>query len=599
MTNIILKNNEQAEFTLSHNDGDGAVNISSKELAKLKTVDTLADLRTIDYPSDTIWVSGYHVANDGAFGSNIFRLKGVKTTEVDNGGTIIISTINLVDYVYELQYDGVVSVKWFGANTNISDNRLAIQNAIDYVSENRLELIVSDGVYECEAWQDEYILSMKDNCTFSFTAGAEIKFLNTDNYNIPHTLGAIILSNVVFNNVRIDNSNIAGANAIGVAGSSKLTFNGLDIRNVLRDKNTGGGRGLTFQSYNNDITGSGLKFTDCTTGLDFHGRIYLEQRIYNISLSDLVFSNCEEAMSFYDLFDGNTGLDDGGDVQVAISNVSIHNCGKATDDFVLGGIATGEEGGCIISEQARSFSISDVTVYNDDSYGKIGGIFRGSVANCKVSNITAYADVVALVNLSPIANALPVTPSNTVVFEKPSFINMSLQGSCDYGIYHNNGVNTSSLFKGSFDIKIPTPAIAIVNSLIGTNSFIEAKSLNNGSSIKGFSDSILVNNSFSSSAELIDVTEGRKKNLLHIEVDTSNSQLRLERTGTSPSVVNLFANGTAGLNVDSALTLSNGSYSKPFRIGIYRLWVSSDGKLRINPNSPVSDTDGTIVGTQA
>lgn len=42
-----------------------------------------------------------------------------------------------------------------------------------------------------------------------------------------------------------------------------------------------------------------------------------------------------------------------------------------------------------------------------------------------------------------------------------------------------------------------------------------------------------------------------------------------------------------------------GSFSEPFRLGTYRLWVDSSGRLRIKSTAPTSDTDGTIVGTQA
>ena len=94
------------------------------------TVNTLADLKNISYPANTVWASGYHTKNDGAFGSHIFRLKGVKTTETDNGGTVIIATIGSVDYVYELQFDGDVNVKWFGAKGNgITDDTQAFIKA--------------------------------------------------------------------------------------------------------------------------------------------------------------------------------------------------------------------------------------------------------------------------------------------------------------------------------------------------------------------------------------------------------------------------------------------------------------------------------------
>lgn len=112
-----------------------------------KKVDTLADLRSISYPANTVWTSGYDTKNDSAFGSHIFRLKGAKTTETDNGGTVIIATIGGVDYVYELQFDGAVNVKWFGANIIRVDNEIPIQTAIDWaISENNC-IIIPDGTF--------------------------------------------------------------------------------------------------------------------------------------------------------------------------------------------------------------------------------------------------------------------------------------------------------------------------------------------------------------------------------------------------------------------------------------------------------------------
>lgn len=110
-----------------------------------KTLDTLADLRALNILYGSVWLSGYHAKDDGAFGSHKFRLKGVKTTEVDNSGTIIIVTVNSIDYVYELQYDGAVSVKWFGAvGDGGTDDTDAIQNTFDSVAN---DIYFPEGVY--------------------------------------------------------------------------------------------------------------------------------------------------------------------------------------------------------------------------------------------------------------------------------------------------------------------------------------------------------------------------------------------------------------------------------------------------------------------
>lgn len=114
---------------------DGTADI----MVATKKVDMLYSLRTITEAYETVWVSGYHTKNDGAFGSHIFRLKGVKTTETDNSGTVTIATIGGVDYVYELQYDGAVNVKWFGAKGDgVTDDFSAINTALSVANGNRI-----------------------------------------------------------------------------------------------------------------------------------------------------------------------------------------------------------------------------------------------------------------------------------------------------------------------------------------------------------------------------------------------------------------------------------------------------------------------------
>jgi len=54
---------------------------------------------------------------------------------------------------------------------------------------------------------------------------------------------------------------------------------------------------------------------------------------------------------------------------------------------------------------------------------------------------------------------------------------------------------------------------------------------------------------------------------------------------------------SAGVKVYSPAGTS--SYTYPFYLGAYALWVDSTGDLRIKNGAPTSDTDGTIVGTQS
>jgi hypothetical protein len=103
------------------------VKLGGKILGGMSSEDTIASFRLMTKTPDTVYVTGYHTANDGAFGSHFFK-KVTDTGQVDNGGTII-RTIN---GVYVLQYDGAINVMWFGADNTgtLADNSVAFNNAV-------------------------------------------------------------------------------------------------------------------------------------------------------------------------------------------------------------------------------------------------------------------------------------------------------------------------------------------------------------------------------------------------------------------------------------------------------------------------------------
>ena len=115
---------------------------------KTVTIGTLADLRAETTISSTVYVTGYHTAGDGAFGSNIFYWDET-SVEDDNGGTIIKLT-SITTGRYKLKFSEAVNVKWFGAKGDgVTDDLLAINSAIRLEALNtiRSEYASSHSVY--------------------------------------------------------------------------------------------------------------------------------------------------------------------------------------------------------------------------------------------------------------------------------------------------------------------------------------------------------------------------------------------------------------------------------------------------------------------
>jgi len=88
-TNIKLNNANGASSQLVITNPDTNFNGRTIDISKVAhQVDTIADLRAMTEKPDTVYVTGYHIAGDGAFGSHFF--KRVDSAGIDNTGTIIV-----------------------------------------------------------------------------------------------------------------------------------------------------------------------------------------------------------------------------------------------------------------------------------------------------------------------------------------------------------------------------------------------------------------------------------------------------------------------------------------------------------------------------
>lgn len=212
---IVLKDANGAVIDSAVGFKNDLSNISEKLLLKADIVatavplDTLADLRALDFPYPTVRLSGYHTKNDGAYGSNIFRLKGVKTTEIDYGGTIIIVTINAVDYVYELEsqklhitYFGAIAYDTKAEAVAGQDSYFAFENAIK-------SLATIGGTIELPLGYVKTLSTIQDDITAPTESGKPILLIGQGASEVDGE-GSIILTQGAMTGILFDGNRSGG-----------------------------------------------------------------------------------------------------------------------------------------------------------------------------------------------------------------------------------------------------------------------------------------------------------------------------------------------------------------------------------------------------
>ena len=106
-----LENNIGSKFNLTHANNAGEINLTSKDLASTKLVNSIGELKLISgSTADKLEVLGYYEKGDG--GGGLFYWDSA-STEVDNGGTIIQAT-------------GVTTGRWVKIKNVTNENNSSI-----------------------------------------------------------------------------------------------------------------------------------------------------------------------------------------------------------------------------------------------------------------------------------------------------------------------------------------------------------------------------------------------------------------------------------------------------------------------------------------
>jgi hypothetical protein len=138
------------------------------------------------------------------------------------------------------------------------------------------------------------------------------------------------------------------------------------------------------------------------------------------------------------------------------------------------------------------------------------------------------------------------------------------------------------------------------------------RSMNNGELITTFTDSIETTSrtyTYPAQQSGLTVTNKGNKNLT-LTVNGTNYTIQPNQAQVVTADFTAFSivstNGiqhfeAVATTADQKGFVAGSAWNSPslLRLGSYRLWVDASNRLRMKNGAPTSDTDGTVVGTQA
>ncbi|ACK84796.1 hypothetical protein Mchl_3991 [Methylorubrum extorquens CM4] len=276
--------------------------------------------------------------------------------------------------------------------------------------------------------------------------------MNPYSLDVSPTVVRVLADDIVFDEPHISGNNIKGENAISFArGSRNAIISGGEIRDLEYDPQRQGGRAVQCEQGCDGLTVRRLRIVHSTFGIS-SGAIQQNRKLLQpfgdlaqsrLVVRDVEMNDVEVPFSFL-----NTKLDKSSDPDgqsVDIDGVRIVNSGALvrakirsgnTDTFSYQPDDGSERVWCYDRQQlasryelsqtfyspgaagifyfqaGRDVRIRNVTVVNDPSYPKIGGLFRGEAGNTiSISDVRFRGNARAVFNLTggitgPVSNAI-------------------------------------------------------------------------------------------------------------------------------------------------------------------------------------------------
>lgn len=308
--------------------------------------------------------------------------------------------------LYVLHTDaGEWNILAFGASTANADNFAIIQAVVDLRGTVILpddpvggqgSYLVSDTVlvrsYTCVRWTGATFIELSQPSTIGAVIGGY--------YEGPFGSPTGNSRDIIFDNPLVDGGDLGyvvnapyGENGIGGGFMDGLQILGGVIRNCRNGETAWsgtGGKGVQIENTVSNWLVSGTLIMDCTIGIETGGAA--ASPTVNGHYTGISMVRCDSMMS---LRHSNSPPTDGVETNSGkITDITGYNCGKTIGYWATQGVQVG----AIALDRVNNFDISNITLFNDASYGEISCLVRHLKGNNNRIDVAFWGDTDNLIN---------------------------------------------------------------------------------------------------------------------------------------------------------------------------------------------------------
>lgn len=359
-------------------------------------VDEGQDINAVRYiwdESDQEWVS----AGEG----EPLTAPQVKTLLLANPNT---NTLTDSEYQSLLVLQSIVNVRAFPflvKGDNTSEDRDRLVQALDYCAENRIPAVVPPGLYEFNDWiplPDKIKLVFLPGAVWSLTQNTSLGGFVCGGYDIELNKRPFTEADIY--GIELDTNNLPGENSFNAINAVGVRVFNPKLRNIKLGVVTQGGKAFQFEGDVVDgISIYSPIIENASIGINSHADPRSGAEIArNISYFDVVMRNVDVPFNC----DGQFSDPEAGtlaNMNTTVYGANLFNCGRLTYDQTADPLG----GGIICGDRGMGLNVSGVRVFNEDGYGAIGALVRGTLFDVRVKDFVFNGpEVRNLVDFSPV-----------------------------------------------------------------------------------------------------------------------------------------------------------------------------------------------------